>query len=55
MTETGMNTSNPLHGERRAGTVGLPLPADGGGSPDYDAGPLRPAGCACEGVGGRTG
>jgi malonyl-CoA/methylmalonyl-CoA synthetase len=26
MTETGMNTSNPLSGERRAGTVGLPLP-----------------------------
>ena len=26
MTETGMNTSNPLHGERRAGTVGMPLP-----------------------------
>ena len=26
MTETGMNTSNPLHGERIAGTVGLPLP-----------------------------
>ena len=26
MTETGMNTSNPLHGERRPGTVGLPLP-----------------------------
>jgi malonyl-CoA/methylmalonyl-CoA synthetase len=26
MTETGMNTSNPLEGERRAGTVGLPLP-----------------------------
>ena len=26
MTETGMNTSNPLHGERRAGTVGFPLP-----------------------------
>jgi len=26
MTETGMNTSNPLDGERRAGTVGLPLP-----------------------------
>ena len=25
MTETGMNTSNPLNGERRAGTVGLPL------------------------------
>jgi malonyl-CoA/methylmalonyl-CoA synthetase len=26
MTETGMNTSNPLIGERKAGTVGLPLP-----------------------------
>ncbi|HMO06126.1 MAG TPA: AMP-binding protein [Paracoccaceae bacterium] len=26
MTETGMNTSNPCEGERRAGTVGLPLP-----------------------------
>jgi malonyl-CoA/methylmalonyl-CoA synthetase len=26
MTETGMNTSNPLHGERRAGTVGRALP-----------------------------
>ena len=26
MTETGMLTSNPLEGERRAGTVGLPLP-----------------------------
>jgi malonyl-CoA/methylmalonyl-CoA synthetase len=26
MTETGMNTSNPLDGDRRAGTVGLPLP-----------------------------
>jgi malonyl-CoA/methylmalonyl-CoA synthetase len=26
MTETGMNTSNPLHGERRPGTVGRPLP-----------------------------
>ena len=26
MTETGMNTSNPLQGERRAGTVGPPLP-----------------------------
>ncbi len=25
MTETGMNTSNPLDGERRAGTVGPPL------------------------------
>ncbi|MCB1686956.1 MAG: malonyl-CoA synthase [Halioglobus sp.] len=26
MSETGMNTSNPLHGERRAGTVGKALP-----------------------------
>jgi malonyl-CoA/methylmalonyl-CoA synthetase len=26
MSETGMNTSNPLHGQRRAGTVGFPLP-----------------------------
>ena len=26
MSETGMNTSNPLHGPRRAGTVGFPLP-----------------------------
>jgi malonyl-CoA/methylmalonyl-CoA synthetase len=26
MTETGMNTSNPVHGDRRPGTVGPPLP-----------------------------
>jgi malonyl-CoA/methylmalonyl-CoA synthetase len=26
MTETGMNCSNPLEGERRVGTVGFPLP-----------------------------
>lgn len=26
MTETNMNTSNPYHGERRAGSVGPPLP-----------------------------
>lgn len=26
MTETGMNTSNPLQGDRRAGSVGRPLP-----------------------------
>jgi malonyl-CoA/methylmalonyl-CoA synthetase len=26
MSETGMNTSNPLVGERRAGSVGFPLP-----------------------------
>ncbi len=29
MTETGMNTSNPLDGERRPGTVGPPLPGVG--------------------------
>jgi malonyl-CoA/methylmalonyl-CoA synthetase len=29
MTETGMIASNPLHGERRAGTVGPPLPGVG--------------------------
>ncbi|MCV3206630.1 malonyl-CoA synthase [Mesorhizobium sp. YC-39] len=40
MTETNMNTSNPYDGERRAGTVGFPLPGvalritdpDGGGT-----------------------
>ncbi len=40
MTETNMNTSNPYEGERRAGTVGFPLPGvslriadpDGGGT-----------------------
>jgi malonyl-CoA/methylmalonyl-CoA synthetase len=26
MSETGINTSNPFDGERRAGTVGMPLP-----------------------------
>ena len=30
MTETGMNTSNPLDGERRCGSVGLPLPGVSG-------------------------
>jgi len=39
MTETGMNTSNPVHGERRGGSVGPPLPGvsvrvvDDGGAP----------------------
>jgi len=42
MTETGMITSNPLHGERIAGTVGYPLPdvrvrvADDAGAPLAD-------------------
>jgi len=26
MSETGMNFSNPLHGERKPGSIGLPLP-----------------------------
>jgi malonyl-CoA/methylmalonyl-CoA synthetase len=39
MTETSMNTSNPYAGDRRAGTVGMPLPGvevqvcDAGGRP----------------------
>jgi malonyl-CoA/methylmalonyl-CoA synthetase len=49
MTETGMNTSNPLQGERRAGTVGLPLPdvevrvvnAQGAVQPAGEAGDLQ--------------
>jgi len=40
MTETGMNTSNPLHGERRAGTVGLPLPDVAVRAADDDGKPL---------------
>lgn len=27
MSETGMNFSNPLHGQRKPGSIGLPLPA----------------------------
>ena len=37
MTETNMNTSNPYDGDRRAGTVGLPLP-------DVDLRIMGPAG-----------
>ncbi len=29
MSETGMNFSNPLHGKRKPGSIGLPLPALG--------------------------
>lgn len=43
-SETGMNVSNPLHGERRAGAVGIPLPGvlvkivdDGGAETAQDA------------------
>jgi len=44
MTETNMNCSNPYHGERRAGTVGPPLPGvevrlrDGAGGSITDPG-----------------
>jgi malonyl-CoA/methylmalonyl-CoA synthetase len=42
MTETGMNTSNPLHGERRPGTVGHPLPGVEVRVADADGRPLAP-------------
>jgi malonyl-CoA/methylmalonyl-CoA synthetase len=41
MTETGMNTSNPLNGERRAGTVGFPLPGVEVRVCDEDGAPLE--------------
>ena len=43
MTETSMNTSNPLKGERRAGSVGLPLPGVSLRVVD-DTGEILPAG-----------
>lgn len=42
MTETGMSTSNPLQGERRAATVGLPLPGVEVRVADDDGRPLAP-------------
>ena len=42
MTETGMNTSNPLHGERRPGSVGHPLPGVEVRVVDTDGKPLGP-------------
>ncbi|MFN0116206.1 MAG: malonate--CoA ligase [Paracoccaceae bacterium] len=49
MTETNMNTSNPCRGERRAGTVGRPLPgievrvcgAEGSGMPQGEPGMIE--------------
>ncbi|MER9402796.1 malonyl-CoA synthase [Mesorhizobium caraganae] len=38
MTETNMNASNPYEGERRAGTVGFPLPGVSLGIADPDSG-----------------
>jgi malonyl-CoA/methylmalonyl-CoA synthetase len=42
MTETGMLTSNPLHGERRAGSVGPALPGTGVRVVDDAGKPCRP-------------
>ncbi|ADZ71498.1 malonate--CoA ligase [Polymorphum gilvum] len=44
MTETNMNTSNPYEGERRAGTVGFPLPGVGVRIADPHTGRELPAG-----------
>ena len=42
MTETNMNTSNPYEGERRPGTVGMPLPGVEVRVTDGDRAPLPP-------------
>ncbi|WP_171124591.1 MULTISPECIES: malonyl-CoA synthase [unclassified Ruegeria] len=44
MTETNMNTSNPYDGERRAGTVGFPLPDVELKVTDPDTGDAMPQG-----------
>ncbi|MCX2725706.1 malonate--CoA ligase [Roseibium salinum] len=44
MTETNMNTSNPYDGERRAGTVGFPLPGVELKITDPDTGTTLPDG-----------
>ena len=44
MTETNMNASNPYAGERRAGTVGFPLPGVDIRITDPDTGAGRPQG-----------
>lgn len=44
MTETNMNTSNPYEGERKAGTVGLPLPGIEVEIRDPETGQLLPKG-----------
>jgi malonyl-CoA/methylmalonyl-CoA synthetase len=48
MTETGMNTSNPLHGERRMGSVGLPLPGVSVRVADQTSGEEIPSGAVGE-------
>jgi malonyl-CoA/methylmalonyl-CoA synthetase len=47
MTETGMNTSNPLQGERRRGSVGLPLPGIALRVVDAQGAPCRPGEVGC--------
>ena len=42
MTETGMNLSNPLRGERRVGAVGKPLPGVSARIVDPDSGAVLP-------------
>ena len=44
MTETGMNCSNPLNGERRIGSVGLPLPGVEVGIVHSETGEVLPDG-----------
>ncbi len=44
MTETNMNTSNPYDGERRAGTVGFPLPGVDLRIVDAETGKVLPQG-----------
>jgi len=44
MTETNMNTSNPYEGERRAGTVGFPLPGVSIRIADPETGAALPSG-----------
>ena len=44
MTETGINTSNPCEGERRPGTVGVPLPGITVRVVDADSGAALPSG-----------
>ncbi len=44
MTETGMNTSNPYDGARRAGTVGFPLPGIEIRIADLESGKKLPVG-----------
>ncbi len=44
MTETNMSVSNPYHGERRAGTVGFPLPDVDLLITDPETGAVLPAG-----------